>query len=326
MEIRELMEKIVKDMETDGGVKSVVWVAAGGSHDGHYAAQYFMDRESTVVRSQQITSSEFVYAPPKRVGKNTIVVLTSMRGTKETIEAAKVAKSLGAITVSQYVDESELTEVCDYNVQYGSIWEDDKDQSKTNAGNALRMAMAIVDLTEGYEHYAEAMEAFTKVQPAYVKAREYCAPLAEKWAEQMKNEKCITVLASGPAYGSGRIFSTCNILEMLQIQSPTFNSCDFFHGPFEITDKNEAFFLLIADGRTRRADERAITFMKKYAGDKVYMLDAKELGLNNLKDSVAEYFNHLLFTPILNNVYMKALSKATGVDYTTRRYMWKVAY
>ena len=49
-------------------------------------------------------------------------------------------------------------------------------------------------------------------------------------------------------------------LEMLQIQSPTFNSCDFFHGPFEITDKNGAFFLLVADGRTRKADERAITF------------------------------------------------------------------
>ena len=60
MEIRELIEKVIKDMERDGGLRSVVWVAAGGSHDGHYAAQYFMDRESTAVRSQQITSSEFV--------------------------------------------------------------------------------------------------------------------------------------------------------------------------------------------------------------------------------------------------------------------------
>lgn len=326
MEIRELIEKIIKDMEDIGGIKNVVWVAAGGSHDGHYAAQYFMDRESTVVRSQMITSSEFVYAPPKGVGKNTIVVVTSMRGTKETIEAAKAAKELGAVTVSQYVEKSGLTEVCDYNVQYGSIWEDDKDQSKTNAGNALRMAMAIVDIVEGYDNYADAMDAFTKVQPAYIKAREYCRPLAAKWAEQMKNEKVITVLSSGPAYGSGHIFSTCNILEMLQIHSPTFNSCDFFHGPFEITDKNEAFFVLVADGRTRKADERAVKFMKQYAGDKVYILDAKEIGIDRLKDSVSEYFTHLLFTPVLNNVYMKELSRETGVDYTTRRYMWKVEY
>lgn len=326
MEIRGLIEKIIKDMEADGGIENIVWVAAGGSHDGHYAAQYFMDRESSVVRSQMITSSEFVYAPPKRVGKNSIVVVTSMRGTKETIEAAKAAKELGAVTISQYVDESELTDVCDYNIQYTSIWEDDKDQSQTNAGNALRIAMAIVDIVEGYEYYEDAMDAFAKVQPAYEKAREYCRPLAEKWAVQMKNEKVITVLASGPAYGSGHIFSTCNILEMLQIHSPTFNSCDFFHGPFEITDKNEAFVLLAADGRTRKADERAITFMKKYGSDKVYILDAKELGINNLKDTVLEYFNHLLFTPVLNNVYMKALSEAAGIDYTTRRYMWKVEY
>ena len=74
MEIRELIERIIKDMDAIGGLKSVVWVAAGGSHDGHYAAQYFMDRESTAVSSQMITSSEFVYAPPKRVGKNSIVV------------------------------------------------------------------------------------------------------------------------------------------------------------------------------------------------------------------------------------------------------------
>ena len=164
------------------------------------------------------------------------------------------------------------------------------------------------------------------MQPAYIKAREYCRPLAAKWAEQMKNEKVITVLSSGPAYGSGHIFSTCNILEMLQIHSPTFNSCDFFHGPFEITDKNEAFFLLVADGRTRKADERAVKFMKQYAGDKVYILDAKEIGIDRLKDSVSEYFTHLLFTPVLNNVYMKELSRETGVDYTTRRYMWKVEY
>ena len=326
MEIRELIEKVIEDMEAAGGIKNVVWIAAGGSHDGHFAAQYFMDRESTVVRSQMITSSEFVYAPPKRVGKNSIVVITSMRGTKETIEAAQAAKTLGAVTISQYVEESELTEICDYNVQYGSIWEDHKDQGRTNAGNALRMAMAIVDIIEGYDYYNDAMEAFEKIQPAYERAKEYCTPLAKKWALQMKEEKSITVLASGPAYGSGHIFSTCNILEMLQIHSPTFNSCDFFHGPFEITDKNGAFFLLVADGRTRKADERAVIFMKKYAGDKVYILDAKELGINNLKDSVSEYFNHLLFTPILNNVYMKELSEAAGIDYTTRRYMWKVEY
>ena len=112
----------------------------------------------------------------------------------------------------------------------------------------------------------------------------------------------------------------------VQIQSPTINCCEFFHGPFEVLDKNQSFFLLVAEGRTRKADERAERFLKEYGGDKVYVLDAKELGINRFKDSVAEYFNHMLFSPILNNTYMKKLSEATKIDYLTRRYMWKVQY
>ena len=150
--------------------------------------------------------------------------------------------------------------------------------------------------------------------------------MAEKWAETNKNEHIISVLASGPAYAAGYIFSICNIMEMLQIQSPTINSCEFFHGPFEVVDKDGSFFLLVSEGRTRKADERAIKFLKEYGGDKVYILDAKELGINRFKDSVCEYFNHMLFAPILNNAYMKKLSAHTKMDYLTRRYMWKVEY
>lgn len=151
-------------------------------------------------------------------------------------------------------------------------------------------------------------------------------PLAEKWAEQNKNEKVITVMASGPSYAAGYVFSICNIMEMLQIQSPTVNCCEFVHGPFEVVDKNTSIFLLVSGGRTRKADERAETFLKKYGGDKVYVLDAKEIGIDRFKDTVSEYFNHMIFSPILNNTYMKKLSAATKVDYMTRRYMWKVEY
>lgn len=323
MEIRELIEKIVKEMEEKGGLKNVVWVAAGGSNDGHYAAQYFMDRESTAVRSQMITSSEFEFAAPKCIGENTIAVITSMRGTKETIEAAKVAKELGAVTISQYVDESGLTEVCDYNVQYGSIWEDDEDQGRTNAGNALRIAMAIVDVTEGYKNYTDAMDAFEKIQPAYVRAREYCRPLAKKWADQVKDEKTITVIASGPAYGSGHIFSTCNILEMLQIQSPTFNSCDFFHGPFEITDKNTAFLMMKSCGHTRFLDDRALDFINKF-NNRIFVLDATQYGINELGE-VAEYLEPMFYNNVIG-VFNNLLADARKHPLTTRRYMWKFKY
>lgn len=326
MEIREIIEKIAEEKKNAGGIKSVVWLAAGGSNGGNYPAQYFMDREAKKIRSQMFTSNEFVYATPKFVNENSVAIIVSMRGTPETCVAAQVAKDHGASTIGLYVEESDLTEICDYKVHYDSIMFDESDQSLTNAALGVRIAMDIVDVMEGYENYDDAMAAFDILDEVYNDAKEYCLPLAEKWAETNKNEHIISVLASGPAYAAGYTLSICNIMEMLQIQSPTINSCEFFHGPFEVVDKDGSFFLLVSEGRTRKADERAIKFLKEYGGDKVYILDAKELGINRFKDSVCEYFNHMLFAPILNNAYMKKLSAHTKMDYLTRRYMWKVEY
>lgn len=57
--MRELVKDILKTREKDGGINSVVWIAAGGSYGGFYPAQYFMDREATGIRSQSFTSNEF---------------------------------------------------------------------------------------------------------------------------------------------------------------------------------------------------------------------------------------------------------------------------
>ncbi|MEA4820572.1 MAG: sugar isomerase, partial [[Clostridium] scindens] len=121
MEIREIIEKIAEEKKNAGGIKSVVWLAAGGSNGGNYPAQYFMDREAKKIRSQMFTSNEFVYATPKFVNENSVAIIVSMRGTPETCVAAQVAKDHGASTIGLYVEESDLTEICDYKVHYDSI-------------------------------------------------------------------------------------------------------------------------------------------------------------------------------------------------------------
>jgi len=326
LEIKNIIDSILESRESNQGFKHVVWVGAGGSNGGFYPAQYFMEHEAKTITSHSYTSNEFVYATPAYVGSDTLAVFCSMRGTKETCVAAKVAKEKGAVTIGLYVEESELTQICDYIIQYESIALDESNTERVNSSIGLSIAMHLLHVAEGYKDFHDAMKAFEISDDIYRKAVEYTTPLAEKWAEKNKNEKVIYVMASGPAWGAAYIFSICNIEEMLQIHSPAVNCCEFFHGPFEILDKNTSVFLLVSEGKVRAADERAVKFLKTYGGENVYILDAKELGINRIKDSVSEYFNHILFAPILNNVYMRKLSEATKKDYTTRRYMWKVDY
>lgn len=321
-EVAQVIEKVLEDHE----IRRVVWVAAGGSNGGHWPANYFMEHESRGIATEMYTSAEFAYAPPAYIDEHTLAVITSMRGTAETCVAARVAKDLGAAIVALYVEDSELTQAADFKIKYESVALDESRTERVNSSIALQLAMALVNQMEGYANYDKAMAAFDVVDAIYRKAVAYAQPLAAAWAKRMASQKTIYVMGSGPAYGAAYIFSICNIEEMLQLDSPTINSCEFFHGPFEVVDKAKPIFLIMGVGRTRPCDERALTFLKRYAGENLYVLDGKELGLNDLPDDVSEYFNHVIFAPILNNVYMRALSKATNKDYMTRRYMWKVEY
>ncbi|WP_251867379.1 sugar isomerase [Enterococcus malodoratus] len=326
MELREIIEAINEEKQKVGGIENVVWLAAGGSYGGFYPGHYFLDQEAKKLRSKNITSNEFVQAPPAFVGENTVAVVCSMRGTPETIEAAKVVKKLGAATIALYVDESELTEVCDFKFVYDSVAVDSSDFSKTNAAYGLKIAMLLLDVVEGYEHVSVALQSFEGVDSAYRQAVTDIRTKAIKWALQNRESKSIHVLGSGATFGAAYIFSICNIMEMLQIDSPTVNCCDFFHGPFEVINEETSVFLLVGEGGSRSNDERAARFLQEFGGKKVFLLDAQDLGLNKFDSKVSEHFNHLIFYPILNNVFMRELAYQIKKDYMTRTYMWKAQY
>lgn len=325
-QVQDIIDQILEKRGPAGGIKRVVWIAAGGSNGGNYPAHYFMEHESARIASSMFTSNEFVLAPPAYIDGSTLAVIVSMRGTAETIEAARRARELGAATIAVYVDESDLTEVCDFKVPYESLAVDESDMGKTNSAVTLMIAMELVNHIEGLAFHDEAMAAFDAIDGIYRQAVELTSPRADAWAIQHADKPCINVMGSGPTYAAAYVFSICNIQEMLQIDSCTINSCEFFHGPFEILDEQTSLFQIVSVGRCRPADERAIAFLEKFGGERVHVLDAADLGLEGLGEPIAEYLSHLIISPILNNVYMRALAKVIGKDYLSRRYMWQMPY
>ena len=110
-----------------------------------------MEHEATQVVSSSYTSNEFVHATPAYVNENTLAVVVSMRGTKETIVAAQVAKDHGASTIAIYVDESGLTEVCDYKIQYDSLAVDESCMGRTLSLIHIYYIQVFYE-NESYEH------------------------------------------------------------------------------------------------------------------------------------------------------------------------------
>ena len=319
-----LIQMLVAKADEDVQMSEVFLVACGGSLVDLYPAKFFLASESCQLRSELYTANEFVHAVPKVLGERSVVILCSHSGdTPEAVEASKVAKAAGALTVTMtHNKSSKIANYTDHNIVYE--WGDESSVKNNPMAITLALCLEIVQQTEGYANYNEFQEALLKIDDVVRKARSKAGARAKSFAETYQNEKLFYILSSGASYGHAYGFAICSLMEMQRLHASSIHSGEFFHGPFEVTDKKTNFIVLVNEGRTRPLDLRVITFLKTYARDYV-VLDAKELGIGILPESVVEFFNPILFYSVLCD-YREALAQIRNHPLETRRYMGKVEY
>lgn len=324
MSIKEIVNDIVASQAEKGGTKHVYYVACGGSYAAFYPAKAFLEKESKTLSVGLYNSGEFISNLPVALGENAVVVVASHKGnTPETIKAAELARLHGATVIGlTWVMDSPLVAHCDHVETY--TFGDGKDVAGEKTIQCLLTAVELLQQTEGYVHYDDFLDGVSKINRIVYRACEHVVERAQAFAQEYKDDKVIYTVASGAGYGASYLQSICIFMEMQWIHSACIHSGEFFHGPFEITDANTPFFFQLSEGSTRPVDERALDFLKKY-GQRIEVVDAKELGLSTIKTTVIDYFNHSLFNNVYP-VYNRALAEARQHPLTTRRYMWKVAY
>ena len=312
---------IAEILKAKGTIKSVYFVACGGSYAGLHPGKYFLESESKELKVDHYSSNEFCHATPKSLGEHSIVITQSASGnTPETVKAAEIAQKAGAASiVITNKPDSPLAQNGDYVLvpEKGST-------ANSGQGYSLKLAVEILNQTEGYENYDEMYNGFDRIDKIVGNATQFIAPRAEKWAKMYKDEKLIYTMGSGSAHSVAYSFAICLLMEMQWINSSAIHSGEYFHGPFEITDRETPFIILMSEGRTRPLDQRALDFLNRFA-EKVIILDAKELGLETIDDKVSEFFNPLLMGAALG-CYSYELSIARKHPLSCRRYMWKLQY
>lgn len=321
---KKIIAEAVAKQETKGGIKNVFCVACGGSLGCFYPMTYLIKQLATTYTCDSVSSNEFVHATPRSLGENSLVFAMSLAGgTPETVEAARVAKQAGATVITLAAKEkAPLNENADftaiYRIELDNVYEE------ANQAVILNLAFELLNQTEGFEHYIDAMDGISKIGTMCANAVKKIRMRAEAWGERMKDEPVIYTMGSGPSTFVAYMQCICMFMEMEWVNSNCIHTGEYFHGPFEITDKNVPFLLFMSEGRTRPLDERALRFLNKYA-EKVEVLDAKELGINIIKDTVVEFFNPILHWTI-GLEYAEGLAKAKKHPLMMRRYLGKVEY
>ena len=323
MDMKPMISEIKQKIEAAGGLKAVYFVACGGSQAAIYPANYLIQSEAKNIATAIYNSNEFVHATPASLNEQTICIICSLNATPETVEAVKVANAKGAITIAMTGSPDTLMA---QNGQYKVVYSNGDNQvySQANQALALKLGFEILHQFENYEKYDAAMSAYDKIDAIVEHGKEKLLPQARQFAEKFKEDEVFYVLGSGPLFGTAYTMACCHFMEMQWKHAIMLNSGEYFHGPFETTDKDVALVLLKSVGRTRPMDDRVETFLNEYAG-RYIIIDAEEIGLNQIDSSVAEFFNSIVMIPI-ERFFVYQMSLANNHPMEDRRYMWKVAY
>ncbi|WP_025027387.1 SIS domain-containing protein [Caldalkalibacillus mannanilyticus] len=309
----------VKTME----VKNVYFVACGGSMAALATGDYFFDRE-TSIPSRVFTSNEFVHSSPQGLGKNSVVILRSHSGTTpETVEAAKLAREKGALTIAISMEvDSPLCQAAEYTVHYN--YKDGSHAIEGEVGMYYRLIFGLLHALFPNEKYERILRQLIHLEDLFETNKKQTFEKAFKFGSDHKREKIIYTMGSGAYYHQAYSFTSCLLMEMLWIHSNAIHSGEFFHGPFEITDYDVPFLIIKGEGATRALDERAIDFAKKFS-QKVEVVDVAQLDYTGIDDDLREYYGPAIVGAVLRQ-YADGLAEHTGHPLSVRRYMWKMEY
>lgn len=316
---KSIIEDVLKKHDK---ITHVYFVACGGSYAGLYPAKYFLQSEAKDLIIVHYSSNAVLHATPKALGKDSIVItsLSPAPLPRPFVPLALRRKLALLLSLLPMMLRALLAKNGDHVVTYGTT----KEPNDNGHAKALWLAVEILNQIEGYAHYDAFMASYEKYNEIVPVAKEKFAPTAKAWAEKYGEEKLIYVMGSGPNFGVTYSYAICLLQEMQWIHSSAIHSGEYFHGPFEITDKDVPFIMMMSTGRTRALDQRALDFLHRF-GEKIMVLDNEEMGLNALDPNVAEFFNQIFTAALLDMFYMD-LCEVRKHPRPTRRYMWKLKY
>lgn len=311
-------------------VEHVFFVACGGSLSIMYPAKFLLDQHSALP-SDVYNAAEFVARAPRSLDKNSLVVLCSMTGTtKETTAAAEFARTKGASTIGLTVDStSPLAKAVDHVVGFEAPYTTGVpiDAKDSNYSRIYQIVMGLVARSGGEDLTEPLIRSLTALQPAIDRAHTTFAPLFEDYAPRFAKEDVIYTIASGASYGAAYSYAICVLMEMQWINSQAIHANEFFHGPFEVLDKDRAFILMKGLDSTRPLEERADEFLHRFGSvENLLVLDAQKLDLSGIDPQFQGNVVPLIFFDTLWRFAYNIAELREHEMLAARRYMKKISY
>lgn len=313
--LRGEIESIVDDI-CNKGYKNICWLGIGGTYASCLQAEVHMKERSSINFFVE-NAAEYLLTGNKKVGEGTIVVISSVTGsTSEMVDGVQKAKDAGA-KVLGFVDvpETKLAKMMDYLVSYP------KNEQLKFFMVADRFMYNAGEFDEYYDLYAELDKYLAQ---GLVDVEKSADEQGERIARKHMNDSIHYFVGAGNQYGATYSYAMCYWEEQHWIRSKSIHSAEFFHGMFEIVDRDTAVTVFVGEDSQRALSERVARFLPRICGN-YNIIDTKDYELKGISEKFRGHLSHLLMRVITSRIDVH-LEKLNCHPMEIRRYYRQLDY
>jgi len=306
-------------------IHKVCLVSCGGSLATLYPLKYILERETDQVFTAIYSANEFYNDPPKNLAHSLVIFNSQSGQTPETVNAAKLAHSQGALCAAFTAKPgSEIEKAVDCPIYYYDNPVDPYPLVLSIFPEVYQTVFSLLDEIEGTQTLEDMRYAMDQLESVCSKAVSEFSPLAHEFAQKNRSEPLIYTVSAGLDLCIAYILTNCSFMESIWRHSSPIHAGEFFHGACEAFDKNTSVVAFLGLGKYRAVEERAVKFLERIT-EKLVVLDARALDLSALPEWTRECVAPLVLHSIASDFCLQ-ISYLTGHPMTSRRYMGVMKY
>lgn len=310
-EIESVVDQICKE-----GYKNICWLGIGGTYASCLQAEVHM-KERSGINFFVENAAEYIHTGNKRVGEGTIVVISSESGsTTEMIDGVKKAREAGAKVIG-FIDcpNAPLADMSDYLISYP------KNEQLKFFMVADRLMFNAGEFDEYTDLYAELDQHLAQ---GLVEVEKSADELGESIARKHMNDSIHYFVGAGNQYGSTYSYAMCYWEEQHWIRTKSIHSAEFFHGMFEIVDRDTAVTVFVGEDSQRKLSERVARFLPRICSN-YNIIDTKDYELKGISEKFRGHLSHLLMRAITSRIDVH-IEKLNCHPMEIRRYYRQLDY
>lgn len=313
--IRPQIERVVDEI-CERGYDLICYMGIGGT----WASALQVESHVKELSDLPITvenAGQFNVVGNRRITKKSVVVFSSVSGnTAEMVAAMETLKREGVTTIG-FVDvaDSPLAKDATHCITYP---ENEQlkfsmvaDRFMENAGQFLQYeeyyAQLDANLAEGLASVAEASDEF-----------------ARDFAQEHHDDPIHYFVGAGGQYGSTYSYAMCYWEEQHWLRTKSIHAAEFFHGMFEVVDRDTNVTVFLGEDAERPLAERVAKFLPKVCA-RYTLIDSKDYELKGISSEYRGYLSHLVTHQVTNRIDIH-IERINCHPMEIRRYYRQLAY